>query len=81
MSPRLKRPTSSKKNSYLTAVKGVQDYNNNKFFEFAHENINAAFDFIQNMSGVRLTCTMSPSQKSPGMNERSAGCPLGVLVV
>ena len=23
-------------NSYLTAVKGVQDYNN-KFFEFAHE--------------------------------------------
>jgi phasin len=39
-------------NSYLTAVKGVQDYNN-KFFEFAHENTNAAFDFIQNMSGVR----------------------------
>ena len=31
-------------NSYLTAVKGVQDYNN-KFFEFAHENTNAAFDF------------------------------------
>ena len=53
MSPRLKRPTSSKKNSYLTAVKGVQDYNNNKFFEFAHENTNAAFDFIQKMSGVR----------------------------
>jgi phasin len=39
-------------NSYLTAVKGVQDYNN-KFFEFAHENTNAAFDFIQKMSGVR----------------------------
>jgi phasin len=39
-------------NSYLTAVKGVQDYNN-KFFEFTHENTNAAFDFIQNMSGVR----------------------------
>jgi phasin len=38
--------------SYLTAVKGVQDYNN-KFFEFAHENTNAAFDFIQKMSGVR----------------------------
>jgi hypothetical protein len=33
-------------NRYLTAVKGVQDYNN-KFFEFAHENTNAAFDFIQ----------------------------------
>ena len=38
--------------SYLTAVKGVQDYNN-KFFEFAHENSNAAFDFIQKVSGVR----------------------------
>jgi hypothetical protein len=30
----------------------VQHYNN-KFFEFAHENTNAAFDFIQKMSGVR----------------------------
>ena len=49
MSPRLKRPISS---NYLTAVKGVQDYNN-KFFEFANENSNAAFDFIQKMSGVR----------------------------
>ena len=39
-------------NRYLTAVKGVQDYNK-KFFEFAHENTNAAFDFIQKMSGVR----------------------------
>jgi Phasin protein len=39
-------------NSYLTAVKGVQGYNN-KFFEFAHENTNAAFDFIQKMSSVR----------------------------
>jgi phasin len=38
--------------SYVTAVKGVQDYNN-KFFEFAHENSNAAFDFIQKLSGVR----------------------------
>ncbi|MGC2746949.1 MAG: hypothetical protein WA309_05740, partial [Pseudolabrys sp.] len=27
-------------NSYLTAVKGVQDYNN-KFFEFANENSHA----------------------------------------
>ncbi len=40
-------------NSYLTAVKRVQDYNN-KFFEFANENTNAAFDFIQKVSGVRL---------------------------
>ena len=39
-------------NRYLTAVKGVRDYNN-KLFEFAHENTNAAFDFIQKMSGVR----------------------------
>jgi len=39
-------------NSYLTAVKRAQDYNN-KFFEFANENTNAAFDFIQKMSGVR----------------------------
>ena len=38
--------------SYLTAVKGVQDYKD-KFFEFAHDNTNAAFDFIQKMSGVR----------------------------
>ena len=30
----------------------MQDYNN-KFFEFAHENTNAAYDFIQKMSGVR----------------------------
>src|SRR3954451_6613267 len=35
-------------NSYLTAVKRVQDYNN-KFFEFANENTNAAFDFIQKL--------------------------------
>ena len=40
------------KNSYSTAVKGVQDYNN-KFIEFAHANTNAAFDFVQKMSGVK----------------------------
>ena len=39
------------KNSYSTAVQGVQDYNN-KFIEFAHVNSNAAFDFIQKLSGV-----------------------------
>jgi phasin len=38
--------------SYLTTIKGMQDYNN-KFFEFAHQNTNAAFDFIQKVSGVR----------------------------
>jgi hypothetical protein len=30
----------------------TSDYNN-KFFEIAHDNSNAAFDFIQKMSGVR----------------------------
>jgi phasin len=39
-------------NSYLTAVKGMQDYNN-KVIEFAHANINAAFDFVQKMSGMK----------------------------
>jgi phasin len=44
------------KNSYSTAVKGLQDYNN-KIIEFAHANTNAAFDFVQKMSGVK-----SPSE-------------------
>jgi phasin len=39
------------RNSYATAIKGVQDYNN-KFIEFAHANTNAAFDFMQKMFGV-----------------------------
>ena len=40
------------KNSYSTAVKGMQDYNN-KVIEFAHVNTNAAFDFLQKMSDVK----------------------------
>jgi phasin len=44
------------KNSYSTAVKGMQDYNN-KIIEFTHANTNAAFDFVQRMSGVK-----SPSE-------------------
>ena len=40
------------KNSYSTAFKGVQDYNN-KFIEFAHANSNAAFDFVQKLPGVK----------------------------
>jgi phasin len=40
------------KNSYSTAVKRMQDYNN-KIIEFAHANTNAAFDFVQKMSGVK----------------------------
>jgi hypothetical protein len=39
-------------NSYSTAVKGVHDYNNN-FIEFAHANTNTAFDFVQELSGVK----------------------------
>jgi hypothetical protein len=39
-------------NSYSTAVKGLQDYNN-KAIEFAHANTNAAFDFVQKLSGVK----------------------------
>ena len=40
------------KNSYSTAVKGMQDYNN-KIIEFAHVNTNAAFAFLQKMSDVK----------------------------
>jgi len=39
------------KDSYSTAVKGMQDYNN-KLMEFTHANTNAAFDFFQTLSGV-----------------------------
>ena len=39
------------KNSYSKAVKSMQDYNN-KIIEFAHANTNAAFDFVQKLSGV-----------------------------
>ena len=44
------------KNSYSTAFKGAQEYNN-KLIEFAHANTYAAFDFFQKMSGVK-----SPSE-------------------
>ncbi len=44
------------RNSYSTAVKGMQDYNN-KIIEFTHANTSAAFDFVQKMSGVK-----SPSE-------------------
>jgi phasin len=39
-----------------TAAKGAQDYNN-KIIEFARTNTNAAFDFLQQLSGVK-----SPSE-------------------
>ena len=40
------------KNCYSTAGKGAQDYNN-KVIEFTHANTNAAFDFVQRLSGVK----------------------------
>src|ERR1035441_1164333 len=40
------------KNSYSTAVKGAQDYYT-KFIEFAQTNTEAAFDFVQKLSGVK----------------------------
>jgi phasin len=39
-------------NSYSKAIKGMQDYNN-KIIEFALANTNAAFDFVQKLSGVK----------------------------
>jgi len=40
------------KNSYTTAVEGARDYNT-KFIEFAQTNTEAAFDFVQKLSGVK----------------------------
>ena len=40
------------KDSFSTAVKGVQDYNT-KFFEFAQTNTEAAFAFAQKLSGAK----------------------------
>jgi phasin len=40
------------KNSYSTAVKGAQDYNN-KVIEFTQTNTEAAFDFVQKLSAVK----------------------------
>ena len=42
--------------SCSTALKGARDYNS-KFIEFAHTNTNAAFDFVQELYGVK-----SPSE-------------------
>ena len=40
------------KNSYSTAIKGAQDYNN-KVLEFAQTNTEAAFGFAQKLSNVK----------------------------
>jgi phasin len=45
------------RNSYSTAVKGMQDYNN-KVIELARANSNAAFDFVQKMSGVKSSSVL-----------------------
>jgi hypothetical protein len=52
------------KNSYSTAVKGMQDYNN-KIIEFTHANTNAAFDFVQRMSGVKSPSEFVEPQRLP----------------
>ena len=40
------------KTSCSTALNGARDYNN-KFMEFAHVNTNAAFDFVQELYGIK----------------------------
>ena len=40
------------KTSCSMALNGARDYNN-KFMEFAHTNTNAAFDFVQELYGVK----------------------------
>jgi phasin len=40
------------KTTCSTALNGARDYNN-KFMEFAHTNTNAAFDFVQELYGVK----------------------------
>ena len=40
-------------NSVSTAVKGVQDYNNNKVIEFAQTNTKEALEFIQKLSSAK----------------------------
>jgi phasin len=44
--------TNQMKNAYATSFKGAQDYNA-KFLEFAHFNINAAFENARRLSSVR----------------------------
>jgi len=45
------------KSSMSTAFKGVQDYNT-KLLEFAHANTKSAFDFFQQLSGVKSTAAL-----------------------
>ena len=57
-------------NSYLTAVKGVQDYNN-KFFEFAHENTNASRRGF--LLPARRLCNHRHGQKWGAQNSNPIG--------
>jgi len=52
MSAATAEATASIKNSYSTAVKGVQDYNT-KVIEFANANTEAALAFSKTVSGVK----------------------------
>ena len=52
MSAAMAEATASIKNSYSSAVKGVQDYNT-KVIEFANANTEAAFAFAKTLSGVK----------------------------
>jgi hypothetical protein len=42
----------------------MQDYNN-KIIEFTHANTNAAFDFVQRMSGVKSPSEFVEPQRLP----------------
>jgi phasin len=53
------------KDSYSTAVKGVQAYNN-KLLEFSQTNTNVAFEFVQKLLGVK-----SPSEFMELSTERA----------
>jgi phasin len=44
--------TDQVKNAYATSFKGAQDYNA-KFLEFAHFNVNAAFEHARKLSSVK----------------------------
>ena len=59
------------KNSYSTAVKGMQDYNN-KIIEFAHANTNAAFDFVQKLSGVKSPSAFVELSREENMHASSS---------
>jgi phasin len=53
------------KASCSTALKGAQDYNS-KFLEFAHANTDAAFEFVQELYGMK-----SPSEFLKLVTERA----------